>query len=1149
MSARNREKEKEKNGRSSKAQLLCFASNRAKNDPIGTLDMLAEEYLVGESVEVRRALETVKRALETALPTEGGITPLLSPIRPEIPGEQLSSDGDVEDQPPPPCFPFGNGLFGNVFVLCDDPNSSKAGKMISIFVMVLIMISTTSFLLESMQEFRATPAACQVFIDKGYLAQAFSEGLADAELCEPQPFEIFHSLEVLCISLFTVEYLARILTVWAASDKQAGLGERKDQAGEPISYSGHGRTFRYCTQGMNLIDFMAIFPFYVQLVMGGASGGTAVLRVLRLARVFRIFKMGKFNQGLTLFVDAMLLSTPAVGLLAFFGSVIVILFGSLMYFCESATFDVSVEYANYGLLNPADPMNSAHGAIHNQSDGLGWGRGEGPGCNLDDPMPYDASSDTGCRVGIFVRPVTANDFATDFGLEPSPFISIPVALWWCMTTITTVGYGDFFPTTVAGRVVGILCFYAGIIFLAMPITILGLSFEQVYTDAYGEHEADKVDGEDTDDILTLVYSEEEHKKRTRYSLQSKSSKSLAHELTASQAAMTQYMTSSSISECFEDEEDEEDEEEDNQVVRLEDIDAEHSRVYDAARQASFREKTAAVWSNPLTKSLSQELDTSPDQSRTVPTSSLEAMTRIEKNKAKKAKHHDTMDRLQGWASESGADELLSSHRTSSKYAQRYKEAEKDAEWQRSKTWVPGISCCGNISATKAWRAKWSNHKAPSVAQVVYHILDIPESSKLSQCVSWIVLMLIVISTITFLMATEPQYMQTPAACFELIKQRKPLESTVCAPEAIPVLQMIEAVCITIFTVEYVGRVLTVHSVDQTKYNEAAHIQSAHGVVHIVERAVSNATHISATTLHPCIRTLNYCLQPMNLVDVVAIAPFYIVLILGGGGGGLGVLRVLRLVRIFRILRMPKYQSGMVMFGKVLYRSAPALGVLVFLSLLCFVLFGAMMFFAEGGSQFSIEPDVLADHPRGAYVRTWDGLGEDGGIGEVHVTPFRSIPHCFWWVATTMTTVGYGDFYPTSAQGWFIGVLAFFGGIMTLALPTTIIGAEFADLYLEWVEEQQVDKDIQLQLFISMKERKEAEKEKQKKDGVTSQGVSPLSTGRKEDPGGVEMVQIGAKSPPQKGIYKVRAGNAVVMTNQRHIITNSGEKEVAAQAVI
>ena len=54
--------------------------------------------------------------------------------------------------------------------------------------------------------------------------------------------------------------------------------------------------------------------------------------------------------------------------------------------------------------------------------------------------------------------------------------------------------------------------------------------------------------------------------------------------------------------------------------------------------------------------------------------------------------------------------------------------------------------------------------------------------------------------------------------------------------------------------------------------------------------------------------------------------------------------------------------------------------------------------------------------------------------------------------------------------------------MTLALPTTIIGAEFADLYLEWVEEQQVDKDIQLQLFISMKERKEAEKEKQKKGG-------------------------------------------------------------------
>merc|ERR1719198_567927 len=111
----------------------------------------------------------------------------------------------------------------------------------------------------------------------------------------------------------------------------------------------------------------------------------------------------------------------------------------------------------------------------------------------------------------------------------------------------------------------------------------------------------------------------------------------------------------------------------------------------------------------------------------------------------------------------------------------------------------------------------------------------------------------------------------------------------------------------------------------------------------------------------------------------------------------------------------------------------------------------MIFSAEGGNNFSIDPSIvdLTKHPGGAYIR-YVHISKS-----YEVTPFRSIPHCFWWVATTMTTVGYGDFYPTSGPGWFIGVMAFFGGIMTVALPTTIIGAEFAELYLSWVEDQDV----------------------------------------------------------------------------------------------
>jgi voltage-gated potassium channel len=36
------------------------------------------------------------------------------------------------------------------------------------------------------------------------------------------------------------------------------------------------------------------------------------------------------------------------------------------------------------------------------------------------------------------------------------------ALWWAIVTITTVGYGDFFPVTPAGRITGVFVMFAGV---------------------------------------------------------------------------------------------------------------------------------------------------------------------------------------------------------------------------------------------------------------------------------------------------------------------------------------------------------------------------------------------------------------------------------------------------------------------------------------------------------------------------------------------------------------------------------------------------------------------------------------------------------------------------------------------------------------
>jgi voltage-gated potassium channel len=130
-------------------------------------------------------------------------------------------------------------------------NNNRLSKSFALFIQFLIVLSVITFSIETIPNLK------------------------------PQTRVILNSIEIFCVAIFTIEYIARIYV----ADKK----------------------FNFIFSFFGLIDLFAILPFYLSFGVDLRS-----LRVLRMFRLFRLLKLVRYNKAMRHFTKAMLMAKEQI---------------------------------------------------------------------------------------------------------------------------------------------------------------------------------------------------------------------------------------------------------------------------------------------------------------------------------------------------------------------------------------------------------------------------------------------------------------------------------------------------------------------------------------------------------------------------------------------------------------------------------------------------------------------------------------------------------------------------------------------------------------------------------------------------------------------------------------------------------------------
>ncbi len=164
-------------------------------------------------------------------------------------------------------------------------------------------------------------------------------------------------------------------------------------------------------------------------------------------------------------------------------------------------------------------------------------------------------------------------------------------------------------------------------------------------------------------------------------------------------------------------------------------------------------------------------------------------------------------------------------------------------------------------------------------------------------------------------------------------------------------------------------------------------------------------HHSLARYGPLVGRLRYACGPFAIIDLMAILPFYLALLIPGFD-----LRLLRVLRLLRLFKLARYSPALATLWRVLADERRALAAALIIMLFLLTASATAIYHVER----SVQPEA-----------------------------FGSIPAAMWWAVATLTTVGYGDVTPVTDLGRMIGGMVMIFGLAMFALPIAIIASGFA----------------------------------------------------------------------------------------------------------